>query len=276
MVLSTYESGRSKDGAPICIPNSSGSESWPVENKPSSNCSVLLWIAAPRIVVLFLTESARARRNSGNASKICYLQTNGRKFSRETTAKLPCKPVRDYESHSRDNKGGRANRGVFDPARVGRFEPGQIIADRFVVVRFIARGGMGEVYEVEDGFLQGVHRRTQGESSHRSRETRDHLTALSRKSYSHGKQPNPNLCPIYDISRCEEPPPPFLFLTMKLLSGETLASRLQRPALLSRSENRSDLSPDDRRPRCLTCGRGGSPRYQAQTNVMLDHSGTDI
>jgi len=45
-----------------------------------------------------------------------------------------------------------------------------------------------------------------------------------------------NLCPIYDISRCQEPPPPFLFLTMKLLSGETLASRLNRPLLIPRVE----------------------------------------
>src|ERR1700758_99979 len=32
----------------------------------------------------------------------------------------------------------------------GRFESGQLIAGRFAVIRFIDRGGMGEVYEVED------------------------------------------------------------------------------------------------------------------------------
>ncbi len=30
------------------------------------------------------------------------------------------------------------------------FTPGQVLAGRFKVVRFVARGGMGEVYEVED------------------------------------------------------------------------------------------------------------------------------
>ena len=42
-------------------------------------------------------------------------------------------------------------------ASTGRFAPEQVIAGRFVVVRFIAHGGMGEVYEVEDKFLQSVH-----------------------------------------------------------------------------------------------------------------------
>src|ERR1700760_3603839 len=36
----------------------------------------------------------------------------------------------------------------------GRFEPGQVLLDRFVIVRFIAKGGMGEVYEAKDSFLQ--------------------------------------------------------------------------------------------------------------------------
>src|SRR5262249_34025168 len=38
-----------------------------------------------------------------------------------------------------------------------RWKVGDVLNDRFVVVRYIARGGMGEVYEVEDRRLQGVH-----------------------------------------------------------------------------------------------------------------------
>ena len=52
-----------------------------------------------------------------------------------------------------DTKGSdRDKRDAGVPA-MGRFEAGQAIAGRFVVVRFIDRGGMGEVYEVEDRFL---------------------------------------------------------------------------------------------------------------------------
>ena len=37
-----------------------------------------------------------------------------------------------------------------------------------------------------------------------------------------------HLCPIYDIFHSEASTPPFLFLTMKLLSGESLESRLKQ------------------------------------------------
>jgi serine/threonine protein kinase len=45
-----------------------------------------------------------------------------------------------------------------------------------------------------------------------------------------------NLCPIYDIFHCHQPPPSFLFLTMKLLTGETLAARLRRTASIPITE----------------------------------------
>jgi serine/threonine protein kinase len=136
--------------------------------------------------------------------------------------------------------GDLTNLGVFAPTPSCRFKTGQLIAGRFAVVRFIARGGMGEVYEVEDRFLQGVHValkviRPQIASDTGSSHRFEQEVLLARK-VTHA-----NLCPIYDISHCNEPPP-FLFLTMKLLSGETLASRLQRPPLLSRNETKPSQS----------------------------------
>jgi serine/threonine protein kinase/Tfp pilus assembly protein PilF len=120
-----------------------------------------------------------------------------------------------------------------DGKNAGRFSPGEVIAKRFTVVRYIARGGMGEVYEVEDRFLQGVHVALKmilpeiandAGSSHRFEQE----VLLARKVT------HPNLCPIYDIARSDDPPPPFLFLTMKLLAGETLSSRMRRPGLIPR------------------------------------------
>lgn len=107
-----------------------------------------------------------------------------------------------------------------------RFKRGEVILDRFHIVRFIAKGGMGEVYEAEDHFLQGVHVALKtvlphiaGDPLSQQRFEREVLLAR--------KVTHPNLCQIYDIFRCEVPPPRFLFLTMKLLPGETLAVRLQ-------------------------------------------------
>src|ERR1700739_1685511 len=39
----------------------------------------------------------------------------------------------------------------------GRLANGSVLNGRFVIIRFIAKGGMGEVYEAEDRFLQGTH-----------------------------------------------------------------------------------------------------------------------
>ena len=111
-------------------------------------------------------------------------------------------------------------------ASFGRFQPGQVLVDRFIIIRFIAEGGMGEVYEVEDTFLQGVHLalktilpRIANDPDLQQRFEREVLVA---REVTH-----PNLCPIYDIFRAEQPPPKFLFLTMKFLPGETLSRRLR-------------------------------------------------
>jgi eukaryotic-like serine/threonine-protein kinase len=122
----------------------------------------------------------------------------------------------------------------------GRFSPGHVLIDRFVVIRFIAKGGMGEVYEVEDRFLPDVHVAMKtilpyiaGDPDQRRHFEREVL--LARK-LSH-----PNLCPIYDIFHSEQESPEFLFLTMKLLPGETMAARLKRPGSISMEEGQAIL-----------------------------------
>ena len=116
----------------------------------------------------------------------------------------------------------------------GRLNPGQVLMGRFLILRFIAKGGMGEVYEVQDRFLQGVHvalktilPQIADDPALRQRFEQEVLLA---REVSH-----PNLCPIYDIFHCDQPAD-FLFLTMKLLAGETLASRLRRTASLPIAE----------------------------------------
>lgn len=109
--------------------------------------------------------------------------------------------------------------------RLNRFLPGDVIANRFVIIRFIARGGMGEVYEVQDRFLENVHVALKmilpKFASDRDTQKRFQQEVLLARKVTH-----PNLCPIYDIFHCDEPAPPFTFLTMRLLPGHSLAERL--------------------------------------------------
>jgi dipeptidyl aminopeptidase/acylaminoacyl peptidase len=121
------------------------------------------------------------------------------------------------------------------PTSSARFYAGQLIASRFRVVRFIARGGMGEVYEAKDQFLQdaGVALkiiRPEIASNAASSSRFEQEVILARRVV------HPHLCPIYEIFHCEQPAPPFLFLTMKLLQGETLEARLRAARKLDSAE----------------------------------------
>jgi Tol biopolymer transport system component len=120
-------------------------------------------------------------------------------------------------------------------ASPGRFQAGQVIADRFAIVRFIARGGMGEVYEARDQFLQDasvalkiIRPEIAADATASTRFQQE--VVLARKVV------HSNLCPIYEIFRCDQPAPPFLFLSMRLLQGQTLYARLQESAKLEAGE----------------------------------------
>ena len=156
----------------------------------------------------------------------------------------------------------------------GRLQPGQVLIDRFVIVRFIAKGGMGEVYEAEDRFLQGVHVAVKtilpqiaDEPALRQRFEREVLLA---RELSH-----PNLCPIYDIFRCEQPPGNFLFLTMKLLPGETLAARLRGTASISIAEGLAILKQMAAGLAAIHAA-GIIHRDIKPNNIMLDGSGSEV
>jgi eukaryotic-like serine/threonine-protein kinase len=152
-----------------------------------------------------------------------------------------------------------------------RFRAGETIAQRFLVVRFIARGGMGEVYEVEDCLLHGnrvaLKMIRPDIAAHEDSSRRFEQEVLLARNINH-----PNLCPIYEIFRCDDVPPPFLFLTMKLLNGETLESSLRKHVLLPRDEALEIF-------RQMIAGiaaihdAGIVHRDIKPTNVMLDRSG---
>jgi serine/threonine protein kinase len=159
-------------------------------------------------------------------------------------------------------------------AASARFEAGDMIAGRFLVVRFIARGGMGEVYEVEDHLLNRnrvalkmilPEIAADAEASHQFVEE----VLLARKVN------HPNLCQIYEIFRCDETPPPFLFLTMKLLAGDTLDSCMRKGLLIPR-DDALEIFRQMIAGIAAIHGAGIVHRDIKPTNVMLNRFGPHV
>ena len=114
-----------------------------------------------------------------------------------------------------------------------RFAPGAVLARRFRIVRFIARGGMGEVYEAEDVELGD---RVALKAIRRRSDPSGELRALFKREVQMARRvTHPNVCRIFDMAqhdtgRNEEP---VLLLSMELIDGETLTDYLKRKGTLS-------------------------------------------
>ena len=122
------------------------------------------------------------------------------------------------------------------------FSDGETIAGRYRILRYLAQGGMGEVYEAQDLELrQKVALKTisaqLGDVDPAAVERFKREIALAR-SVTH-----PNVCRIFDLGRHRPQTaagaaaaPAVTFLTMELLEGETLSRCLRRRGRLSTRE----------------------------------------
>ena len=107
--------------------------------------------------------------------------------------------------------------------------PGAILANRFRVIRFLSRGGMGEVYEAEDieltrrVALKMVKPLVSGDP--------DCLQRFKREVKLAQQVTHANVCRIFDFFRhsttLNRGNLELLFVSMELLRGETLAERLR-------------------------------------------------
>ena len=108
------------------------------------------------------------------------------------------------------------------------FRPGDLVAGRYRIEKFLAAGGMGEVYAAEDSLLhtrialKTVHSAIVRDEQARRR-FRQEIQTARMVAHHH-------VCRVFDIGVHGHAPPAAqcLFLTMELLEGETLAAYLKR------------------------------------------------
>jgi hypothetical protein len=100
-------------------------------------------------------------------------------------------------------------------------QAGDLVADRYEIIRFLARGGMGEVYEARDrlvGSLVALKTiRDEHAKSPRAMERFRREIQLARQVT------HPNVCRIFDVGAHDGR----VFLSMELLPGDTLSKRLE-------------------------------------------------
>jgi hypothetical protein len=119
------------------------------------------------------------------------------------------------------------------------FSPGELVADRYAIVRFLGEGGMGEVYEAEDRelhlhiALKTVRPDLAGDQDTMARFRRE--IALARRVTHH------NVCRTFDVgyhvrSVPSRAPETIAFLTMELLTGVPLADRIRERGPMSPAE----------------------------------------
>jgi TolB-like protein/tetratricopeptide (TPR) repeat protein/tRNA A-37 threonylcarbamoyl transferase component Bud32 len=120
-------------------------------------------------------------------------------------------------------------------ATSGSFVPGQPVAGRFRIVRLLARGGMGEVYEAEDldlserVALKAIRAEILDDEQSRERFKRE--VQLARKVT------HPNVCRTFDsVRHVPDAGSDVVLVTMELLEGETLSERLKRGGALAPDE----------------------------------------
>jgi hypothetical protein len=114
------------------------------------------------------------------------------------------------------------------PTALTRFNHGDKLAGRYQVVRFIARGGMGEVYEAEDLILN-----TRIALKTLAATVSDDPQAIRRLKLEVNlarRITHPNVCRIFDIG-IHDPGGKgggILFITMELIAGDSLGHRLRQ------------------------------------------------
>ncbi len=135
---------------------------------------------------------------------------------------------------------------VWTPSAAGPRETtikiGAVVAGRYEIRRFLGRGGMGEVYEARDKELGDlVALKTLAMTALDDAKA---VTRLKAEVQLARRVAHPNVCRIFDfgvheIRRADRDTERLPFLTMELLSGQTLGQRLRQRGPMRDAEARA-------------------------------------
>jgi eukaryotic-like serine/threonine-protein kinase len=126
---------------------------------------------------------------------------------------------------------------VETPTTTHGLAEGELLAGRFRIVRFIAAGGMGEVYEAEDEELRErvavkiIRAEVLAQPNA--------VTRFKREVHLARKVTHANVCRIFDLFRHQSESGPrveTVFVSMELLRGKTLKEQLQAEGRLEARE----------------------------------------
>jgi len=154
------------------------------------------------------------------------------------------------------------------PVAQGVLREGMVLAGRFRIVRFLARGGMGDVYEAEDVELSG----SLALKTIRPEVARDPvlMARFKREVQLARRVTHPNVSRIFDVFRDGDGQNEITFLTMEMLPGDTLAQRIHSAEL-------GRLKPEEALPLAAQMAAGLDAAHRAGVvhrdfksgNVML-------
>jgi tetratricopeptide (TPR) repeat protein len=140
----------------------------------------------------------------------------------EPTRRMPAEPSNGGEDSTR----APAAASLGSSGYRALFSPGDEIAGRYRIIRFIANGGMGEVYEAQDRELsERVALKTVRPDLARDERA---LERFRREIQLSRRVTHPNVCRIFDLFHHASGAADVTFLTMELLAGETLAEKILR------------------------------------------------
>lgn len=112
--------------------------------------------------------------------------------------------------------------------------PGETVSGRYEIVEFLGRGGMGEVYEAQDRELN--ERIAIKMIRYEPVLYRDLMERLRREVQLARRVTHPNVCRVFDLGYHWHAGHELIYLTMEVIKGETLASRIGRQGKLTARE----------------------------------------